>query len=189
MFIRSIKLVAAATVFVAGTAAAQGQMQAVPRAGVAFADSVTVRAKVESIDSDTRTIAFTRPDGRLIHVAVADSVRNLDSIVEESNATVTYTEIVTILNLRQKGPGAREARREGANPDKEDAEIGRFTLTVVAVDLAGNKVSVIPAAGGAVRTYAATSVAQKDALQKVKVGDVVVGVSTPMTVTAIAPIK
>ncbi len=189
MLIRSIKLAAAAAVFVATSAAAQSQMQAVPRAGMAFSDSITVRAKVESIDLDTRTIAFTQADGRLIHVAVADSVRNLASIAEDSDANITYSEIVTILNLRQKGQGAREARREGAQPDKVETEIGRFTLTVVAVDLAANKVSVIPAAGGAVRSYAATSVAQKDAIQKIKVGNVVIGMTTPMSVTAIAPIK
>ncbi len=195
MIIRSLRLAAAlsfcATLLVAGTASAQGQqLQAVPRAGVAFPLTLTVRAKVESVDVDTRTIAFTRNDGRLIDCAVADSVRNLADIPDDANVDITYNEVVTLLNLRQKGPGSKEARREGSvPPDKQDLEMGRFTLTVVAVDLPNNKVSVIRGAGGQVRTLAATSIAQKDAISKIKVGDVVIGLTTPLLVTRIDPVK
>lgn len=171
-------------------ALAQGQMQAVPRSGVAFADTVTVRAKVETIDADTRTIAFTRSsDGRLINCAVSDSVKNLSEVRDDSNVEITYSQVVTILNLRQKGPGSREARKEGAAPDRDDIEAGRFTVTVVSVDLAANKVSVIAGTGGEVRTLAATSVAQKDMLGKIKPGDVVIGLTTPLSVTRIVPVK
>ncbi|HZQ01955.1 MAG TPA: hypothetical protein VFB13_20590 [Reyranella sp.] len=190
MIMRSMLMAAVAAVLAAGTASAQGQMQAVPRAGVAFPYTVTVRAKVESVDVDTRTIAFMRTDGRLINCAVSDSVRNLAEIQDDANVDVTYNLVVTLLNLRQKGPGSREARREAGNrPDKDDIEMGRFTLTVVAVDLPNNKVSVISGQGGEVRTLAATSIAQKDAIGKIKVGDVVIGMTTPLTVTAIAPVK
>jgi hypothetical protein len=170
-------------------ALAQGQIQAVPRAGVAFSNAVTVRAKVESIDSETRTIAFTTNDGKLINVAVADGVRNLDGIEDGATVDVTYNEVVTILNLRQKGPGSREARREGANPTATEVESGRFTLTVVSVDLANNRVSLIDPRGGPVRSLAATSIAKKEALKTIKVGDVVIGLTTPLLVTAIAPAR
>jgi hypothetical protein len=197
MTIRSIKWAAgvfAAAVatgpVVSGTVLAQGQMQAVPRAGVSFADTVTVRAKVDTVDTDMRTIAFTRSsDGRVIHCAVSDSVKNLAEIGDDANVDVTYNQIVTILNLRQKGPGSRAERRDGAAPDKDDVEIGRFTVTVTAVDLAANKVSVISGTGGEVRTLAATSIAQKDMLSKIKVGDVVIGLTTPLSVTRIVPVK
>ncbi len=190
MLIRSILLAAIVAALTAGTASAQGQLQAVPRAGVAFPLTITVRAKIESVDPDTRTIAFLRTDGRLINIAVADSVKNLEAIQDDSTAEITYKEVVTNLNLRQKGPGSKEARREGSNPpDKEDIEMGRFTLTVVAVDLPNNKVSVIRGTGGQVRTLAATSIAQKDAIHKIKVGDVVIGLTTPLMVTQIVPAK
>lgn len=189
MFIRSIQLAAVALMLAVGTVSAQGQLQAVPRAGVAFPYTLTVRARIETVDIETRTIAFTRTDGRLINIAVADSVKNLEAIEDDANVDVTYNEVVTILNLRQKGPGSKVARSEGAAPDKEDIEMGRFTLTVVAVDLAANKVSVIRGTGGAVRTLDATSVAQKDAIHKIKVGDVLIGMTTPLTVTRIVPVK
>lgn len=194
MTIRSIKGTAGVCIFAAllalGTslpAAAQGQVQAVPRAGVSFANNVTVRAWIESIDTDTRTIVFSTPEGRLINVAVGDSVKNLDQIAEGAMANITYNEVVTLLNLRQKGPGSREARREGAQPYAADNDIGRFTMTVTAVDLASNKVSLIDGRGGPIRTYAATSIAKQDMLKKIKVGDVVIGLTTPLVVTAIAP--
>ena len=92
MTFRSIKLAAGMSLFAAMVATgvavpgvavlAQGQLQAVPRAGVAFTNTVTARAKVDTIDTDTRTIAFTRNDGREINCAVSDSVRNLAEIQE-----------------------------------------------------------------------------------------------------------
>jgi hypothetical protein len=74
-------------------------------------------------------------------------------------------------------------------PNPTDIDTGRFTLTVVAVDLAKNTVSVISGAGGAVRTYSATSIAKQDMLKTIKVGDVVIGMTTPLMVTAITPAK
>lgn len=182
--------VAAMLVFGASLPAmAQGQVQAVPRAGVSFPTTVTVRASIESTDSETHTVVFTTPQGRLIECAVADSVKNLDAIADGSTADVTYNEVVTLLNLRQKGPGSREARKEGANPDSSDVDSGRLTYTVTAVDLANNKVSVIDGRGGPIHTYAATSIAKQDMLKKIKVGDVVIGLTTPLLVTAITPVK
>src|SRR6476646_8186467 len=107
MTIRSITTaVAAMLVFGASLPAyAQGQVQAVPRAGVSFATTVAVRAWVESTDSETHTIVFTTPQGRLINCAVADNVKNLDSVPEGAPADITYNEVVTLLNLSQQGPG------------------------------------------------------------------------------------
>ncbi|MGE5150585.1 MAG: hypothetical protein ACM3II_10740 [Rhodospirillaceae bacterium] len=191
MTMRSITTaVAAMLVFSASLPAmAQSQVQAVPRSGVSFPNTVTVRGWIESTDSETHTVVFTTPQGRLIECAVADSVKNLDAIADGTPADVTYNEVVTLLNLRQKGPGSREARKEGAKPDSMDVESGRLTYTVTAVDLANNKVSVIDGRGGPIRTYAATSIAKKDMLKKIKVGDVVIGLTTPLLVTAITPVK
>ncbi len=188
MMIRSLKLAAVAVVLMAGTASAQGNLQAVPRVGVSFNNTVTVRATVEEADSETHTVAFTTGTGRLVSMAVADSV-NLSGVQDGATVDITYNEVVTLLNLRQKGPGSKEARKEGANPDQADLDAGRLTLTVVAVDLAANKVSLIDGRGGEVRTYKATSIAKQDMLKKIKVGDVVIGLTTPLLVTAISPAK
>ena len=196
MTIRSINWAAGVSILAAALAfagslpvAAQGPVQAVPRAGVSFANNVSVRGWIESIDADTRTMVFTTPDGRLVNLAVGDGVKNLASIPENAAADITYNEIVTLLNLRQKGPGSREARREGAKPDSQDADLGRVTFTVTAVDVATNQVSVIDGRGGPIRTYSARSIATQDMLKKIKVGDVVIGLTTPMSVTSITPIQ
>jgi len=170
---------------------ASAQVQAVPREGVSFNDTVTARVTVETVDTDTRTVAFDLPNGRTLLLPVTDSVRNLDAIEDGSLATVTYTEVVTLLNLRQKGPGSKEARRDqmSGKPDPAEVATGRFTLTVVAVDLAKNTVSVISGDGGPVRTYAANSIAKQDMLKKIKVGDVVIGMTTPLMITSITPAR
>ena len=188
MMYRSLKLAAVAVVLAAGTASAQTAVEVVPRSGVSFNNTATVRATVESVDTETHTIAFTTSNGRLLSMATADGV-NLAGLQDGAAVNITFNEVVTLLNLRQKGQGSKEARKEGAAPDQTDVEIGRLTLTVVAVDLAANKVSLIDGRGGEVRTYAATSIAKQDMLKKIKVGDVVIGLTTPLLVTAITPAK
>jgi len=196
MTIRSMKWAAGVSLFAAMLAVgtplperqASAQVQAVPRAGLAFNDTTTQRVTIESVDVEGRTVAFTLPDGQLVAVPVANSVGNLAAIQEGSMANVTYDQIVTILNLRQKGPGSKQERRESmSKPNTTDIETGRFTVTVVGVDLANNTVSVIDGQGGAVHTYRADTPAKQAMLKKSKVGDVVIGLRTPLTVTAISP--
>jgi hypothetical protein len=188
MMFRSLKLAAVAVILATGTASAQNALEVVPRSGVSFTNTVTVRGTVESTDTETHTIAFTTINGRLLSMATADGV-NLAGIQDEATVDVTYNEVVTLLNLRQKGPGSKEARKEGSSPDQADVDIGRLTMTVVAIDLAANKVSLIDGRGGEVKTLAATSIARKDMLKKIKVGDVVIGLTTPLLVTAVTPAK
>ncbi|MFO1079515.1 MAG: hypothetical protein U1E23_02660 [Reyranellaceae bacterium] len=199
MTIRSMKWAGgvslAAAVLALGTAlpagSASAQVTAVPREGVAFNDQITQRVKIETVDPEERTVAFTQPSGRLLVLPVANGVGNLASIDDGSYATVTFTQIVTVLNLRQKGPGSKEARREAMSgtPDAADIDSGRFTLTVVGVDLANNTVAVISGNGGEVHTYRANTIAKQDMLKKIKVGDVVIGMTTPLMVTAISPAR
>lgn len=187
-------LVCTALVF-AGTlagplpAAAQGNLEAVPRAGVTFGNTVTTRATITAINPAKRTVSLVTPNGAPIDAAVADSAGKLDSLAVGSVVDVTYNEIVNVLNLRQKGPGSQMARRDALKDATADTAAGRFTKTVVGVDLAANKVTLVDSAGGEVRTYAATEVATQDMLKKLKVGDTIIGLRTPLTVTAIAPAK
>lgn len=199
MTIRSMKMTAGVSLFAAVLAIGVGlpggqasaQVTAVPREGVAFNDVVTQRVKVETADPESRTVAFTLPNGQLVILPVSDGVRNLAAIDDGSMANVTYTEVVTMLNLRQKGPGSQLARKDqmASTPNQTDVEAGRFTLTVVGVDLAKNMVSVIDGRGGPVRTYTANSIAKQDMLKKIKVGDVVIGMTTPLTITSISPAR
>jgi hypothetical protein len=197
MTIRSIKWAAGASLFAAVLAVGTGlpereasaQVQAVPREGVAFNDTITQKVKIETVDPDDRTVAFTLADGQVLVLPVAASAGNLAAINDGSTANVTYTQVVTMLNLRQKGPGSKEARRDQMNvkPNKTDIEAGRFTLTVTAVDLPNNTVSVIEGPGGPVRILKANTIAKQDMLKKIQVGDVVIGITTPLMVTAISP--
>ena len=196
MTIRSMKWAAGVSLFAAVLAVgttlperqASAQVQAVPRAGLAFNDTTTQRVTIESVDPEGRTVAFTLPDGQLVAAPVASTVGNLAAIQDGSMANVTYDQVVTILNLRQKGPGSKEERRESmSKPSTADIDSGRFTVTVVGVDLANNTVSVIDGIGGVVRTYKANTPAKQEMLKKAKVGDVVIGLRTPLMVTAISP--
>ena len=48
---------------------------------------------------------------------------------------------------------------------------------------------MIDGRGGPIRTYSAHSIATKDMLKKIKVGDVVIGMTTPLMITAISPAR
>jgi hypothetical protein len=197
MTMRSIKCVASVSLFAAvllvgatlPERSASAQVQAVPRPGLAFNTTVTERVTIETVDPEDRTVTFTRPNGQLVILPVAGGISNLASIRDGATASVTFDEVVTLLNLRQKGPGSKEERRESMNPkpNPSDIESGRFTLTVVGVDLANNTVSVIDGRGGVVHTYSANTPAKQAMLKKTKVGDVVIGLTTPLAVTAISP--
>jgi hypothetical protein len=196
MTIRSMKWAAGVSLFAAVLAVAttlperqaSAQVQAVPRAGLAFNNTTTQKVKIESVDPEGRTMAFTLADGQLVILPVSDSVSNLASIDDGATVNVTYNEVVTLLNLRQKGPGSKEARRDSMNPPSQtDIESGRFTLTIVGIDLPGNTVSVIDGRGGVVHTYRANTPIKQAGLKTLKVGDVVIGLTTPLMVTAISP--
>jgi len=196
MTIRSMKWAAGvslvAAVLAVGTTLperqASAQVQAVPRAGLAFNNTTTQKVKIESVDPEGRTMAFTLADGQLVILPVSDSVSNLASIDDGATVNVTYNEVVTLLNLRQKGPGSKEARRDSMSPPSQtDIESGRFTLTIVGVDLPNNTVSVIDGRGGVVHTYRANTPIKQAGLKTLKVGDVVIGLTTPLMVTAISP--
>ena len=90
--------------------------------------------------------------------------------VSDPDATVAFFQLL----------GLEERRRM-------ENEAGRFTLTVTAVDLPNNTVSVIDGPGGAVQTYKANTIAKQDMLKKIKVGDVVISLTTPLMVTAVSP--
>lgn len=72
-----------ATTLTAGVATAQAQTaQAVPRAGFAFTNTVSLNTMIDSVDTATRTVVFTLPDGNWLNLAAADTVRGLDAIKE-----------------------------------------------------------------------------------------------------------
>ena len=95
MTFRSIKVAAGFSTFAAVLAVgiglperqASAQVQAVPREGVSFNDTVTARVTVETVDTDTRTVAVTLPTGRTVLMPVSNSVtppmslRSLEAIM------------------------------------------------------------------------------------------------------------
>jgi hypothetical protein len=167
---------------------ASAQLQAVPRAGFTFTHKLTQRVNVESIDSDSRTGIFVLPDGHWVNLSIADNVPGIDKIEDGSFVNITYTEVVTILNLKRKGVGSQAARKDSMPMAPEPGEDPvRFTYTVVAVDLAINTISVIGGMGGQVHTYPVTNAARRELLKGAKVGDVLIGMTTPLTITAITP--
>ena len=66
---------------------ASAQVTAVPREGVAFNDTVTQRVKIETVDPDDRTVAFTLSDGQVLVLPVSSNAGNLAAIADGINGS------------------------------------------------------------------------------------------------------
>ena len=156
-----------------------------------FNDTVTVRVHGRDRSTrETRTVAFTTAaTASSMSLPVADSVNGLDSDrTTAPTVNITYNEVVTLLNLRQKGPGSqgRRARMAPAR-DQTDIEIrpphahGRRRRPRQQHGLGDRRPRRRrPDLHG-------DPIAKQDMLKKIKVGDVVIGLTTPLMVTAITP--
>src|SRR5215210_1077842 len=98
MTIRSMSVSLVAAVLTMGTILpASAQVTAVPREGVAFNDTVTQRVKIETVDPDDRTVAFTLPDGQVLVLPVSSNAGNVVGFSEGWPANVTYSQVETML--------------------------------------------------------------------------------------------
>ena len=90
------------------------------------------------------------------------------------------------VNMRLTAGGVRELHWHDA---AEWAIMLSGSARITAIDLDKNTVSVIHGVGGAVQTYTANTPGKQELLRKAKVGDVVIGITTPLLITAIRPAK
>ena len=78
---------------------------------------------------------------------------------------------------------------DGIGPDELSPVVADDIRRVYVPNGRSNTVSVIEGPGGPVRTYKANTIAKQDMLKKIKVGDVVIGMTTPLTITSITPAR
>jgi hypothetical protein len=147
-------------------ALAAGQSKTLP------GEMVTVKAKVEAIESQSRTINVRMDDGRLETLVAPEEMKTFSQIKVGDTVTAKYYDTITV---RKKEPGEPDINTyaKGTTPSASGTPAGTaakqrtITAAVTAIDL---KVPSITLKGPKDWTYS-SKVADKDALEKLKVGD------------------
>ena len=145
---------------------AAGQSKTLP------GDMVTVKAKVEAIESESRTINLRMDDGRIETIVAPDEMKTFSQIKVGDVVTAKYYDTIT---FRKKEPGEKDVN-SGAyaetpsatgKPAGTVAKQRTITATVTAIDM---KIPSISLKGPKDWAYS-SKVRDKDALAKLKVGD------------------
>ena len=145
---------------------AAGQSKTLP------GEMVTVKAKVEAIEAESRTINLRMDDGRIETIVAPDEMKTFSQIKVGDVVTAKYYDTITV---RKKEPGEADINTwaKGMTPSASGkpaataAKQRTITATVTAIDMS---VPSITLKGPKYWTYSA-KVADKDALAKLKVGD------------------
>jgi Cu/Ag efflux protein CusF len=156
---------------------ALGMATPTPISGTLQENSVTVSAKVVSVDQKNRTAVLQGPDGDQFKVKVDDSVKNFAQVKAGDTVSATYLESIAY-EVRRPGdaaPGVNVAAVGGtAQPGQlPAAAAGRavtVTSTIVGIDEKKGTVTLQPPDGGDPVTV---KVRDPSRLKAVKKGDLV----------------
>ena len=159
-------------------AGAQAQSEAtVMTAGggeMAIGHRAEITATVKSIDLATRRVELQGPEGRVLPITVGDDVKNLDKLAVGDKVLVEYFQSLAFsLVMAEAGLSLSEStdivQPEGSGaPGK--AMVHRVTAVarIIEIDVPGQVVTLVGPRGNEVDVEV-----PKDALAKVKVGDLV----------------
>jgi Cu/Ag efflux protein CusF len=156
---------------------------------VIAAETLTLTAKVDSVDHAKRVVTLREPDGRVVRAKVDPAVRNFDQVKAGDTVVMRYRESVALEIVRGGGPagatveavGARAA--PGQKPAGVVAERVRLVAKVRAIDAAKRRVTLEEPTG---RIHV-LPVQNAASLQGLKVGDDVEVVITEVLAMAVEP--
>ena len=142
------------------------------RAAAEIGDSVTVSAKVESIDLATRTVVLATEDGKSTSVVVPESIANLDKLKVGDTVKSTYAVALAAEILKPgepAAPAAVSAAKQGGGQIVGARQVSAV-LKVNAVDLATNSVTLTGPQGNT-RTVQVKRPELREKLKTLKPGD------------------
>jgi hypothetical protein len=193
-FLPAVALAAALAI-----AAAPGHAQTPSNAndvgGVGTSHTVTVRAKVRSVNMKTREVTLVGPGGGTFSVHAGDQVQNLAQVKKGDTVVARYTRSSVIV---LSGPGqptppntvtvAGGTAAPGQMPAAEASGRLVVTGTVVGVDLDSHTLQLVNPKGGRVVTVDVTDPERQAQLARVNVGDSLTVVYTEAVAISVEPV-
>jgi hypothetical protein len=183
----SIAYIIALTLLAAVVAEANGD-EAPSKPSFSASQTMTVTARVEAIDHETREVTLSLEDGETVSGIVGEEARNLDQVAVGDVVYAHYTESVSIEVVAGDGREpeviaqsemARTA--EGRMPGVAAAESIVVTAVVESINLDNNTFR-LREADGEVREYVARN---PNNLRMAEVGDMVVTTTTESVVITV----
>jgi hypothetical protein len=177
-----------AVLFAGSLACAQGDSTAITKPSLSASQSVTMTARVEAIDHETRDVTLLLENGETVTSRAGEEVRNLDQVSVGDIVYAHYTESFSIQVVADDGVEpeayvAGEAARavEGKMPGFAATESAVATAIVEAINLEDNTFK-LREADGEVRQYTARN---PDNLRRAEVGDKVIMTETTSVVVTV----
>lgn len=139
--------------------------------------SMTVQARVEAIDHESREVTLKRADGEIIEIVASEEARNLGQVTVGDIVTAEYIKTMSVQVVADDGtePGmagvTQMARtEEGAMPGVAAVDTQVVTATVEEINIEANTFK-LKGPDGAVNEYVARN---PENLKKAEVGDIVI---------------
>jgi hypothetical protein len=164
--------------------------------GVGTSQTITVRAKIRSINMKTRDLTLVGPEGDVFTVHAGDAVKNLAQVKKGDTVVMHYMRSVVVV-LSDPGqplpPNTLSVAGGTAAPGQLPAgeAAGRLVLTgtVVGVDLDAHTLQLVNPKGGRVITVAVTDPQRQAQLGRVNVGDSLTAIYTAAVAVSVDPVK
>jgi hypothetical protein len=192
IFLPAIALAAALAIT---GAPAHAQTNANNLGGVGTSQTVTVRAKIRSINQKTREVTLVGPEGGVFTVHAGDQVKNLAEVKKGDTVVIHYTRS-TVFVLSAPGEPIPQNTATVAGGTAAPGQLpagavgGRLVITgtVVGVDLDAHTLSLVNPKGGRVITVAVTDPQRQAQLARVNVGDSLTVVYSAALAVAVEPV-
>lgn len=157
-------------------------------------ESVQLKATVEDIDHDTRTMVLKGEDGERAVVVAGPDVRNLAQVKEGDNVLLTY-KIGIAATVKPRGTQASgpvesvTAERGGAGAQRPSASLDRTLSSTVKIDSVDTSFNTVTftRADGITRVVAVDDPEARKFLRRLKPGDAVEIAYTEATAVSVEP--
>jgi hypothetical protein len=168
--------------------------QASGMAGVGQGDTVSIQARVQSVDTATRGITLIGPGGKTITVMAGPQVINFEKIKAGDTVNVQYQDSVAYVlsppNTKLPDASLTAAGVGAAAGQMPAGAVGaRLIVTglVVGIDTSNHTLQMVDPSGGAIRTVHVTSPEGLQNFNLVKVGDTITAVMSQAVAAAVTP--
>jgi len=162
--------------------------------GVGSSHTMTVRAKVRSVNHATREVTLVGPEGNVFTVHAGDEVKNLDQVKKGDTVVAKYTQSTVVVLAGPGEPvpqdtltvaGTRSA--PGQTPSAAASARAVITASVVGIDLQNHTLQVVNPSGGRVRTVEVADPRLQDKMSRVSIGDRITLVLTDAIAISLEP--
>lgn len=164
------------------------------QSGIGASDTVTARARVQSVDAATRAVTLVGPGGRVFTVIAGPQVINFDKIKAGDTVLARYVEsVVYVLSPPGTKPPpsslttASVGAAKGATPS--GAISGKLVVSglVVGLDPGTHTIDLVNPTGGGVVTARVRSKAALRNFGQIKVGDTITAVVSQSLAVSLEP--